>query len=199
MANVELIDMQPELAWYMRPYLIDFLIEIHSQYRLRPETLFLAINIVDRYVSKRIVYKKHYQLVGCAALWIASKFEDAKDRVPTVEDLCAVCCSAYDQSAFIQMEGHVLSTIGWLLGHPTAEAWLRIACCPGAEVAMEDTRTQHVARFIMEITLFHRAFVPIKPSDIAQACLLLARSICAPDGQMQRRVSSFKRLCLDGI
>lgn len=103
MANVELIDMQPELAWYMRPYLIDFLIEIHSQYRLRPETLFLAINIVDRYVSKRIVYKKHYQLVGCAALWIASKFEDAKDRVPTVEDLCAVCCSAYDQSAFIQV------------------------------------------------------------------------------------------------
>lgn len=103
MANVELIDLQPELKWYMRPYLIDFLIEIHSQYRLRPETLFLAINIVDRYVSKRIVYKKHYQLVGCAALWIASKFEDAKDRVPTVEDLCAVCCSAYDQSAFIQV------------------------------------------------------------------------------------------------
>lgn len=107
MASVELIDMQPELAWYMRPYLVDFLIEIHQQYRLRPETLFLALNIVDRYVSKRIVYKKHYQLVGCAALWIASKFEDAKDRVPTVEDLHAVCCSAYDQSAFIQVSSRL--------------------------------------------------------------------------------------------
>jgi len=109
MASVELIDMQPELQWYMRPYLVDFLIEIHQQYRLRPETLYLALNIVDRYVSKRIVYKKHYQLVGCAALWIASKFEDAKDRVPTVEDLCAVCCSAYDQSAFIQVRRISLS------------------------------------------------------------------------------------------
>lgn len=181
MASVELIDVQPELAWYMRPYLVDFLIEIHQQYRLRPETLYLAVNIVDRYVSKRIVYKKHYQLVGCAALWIASKFEDAKDRVPTVEDLCAVCCAAYDQSAFIQMEGHVLSTIGWCLGHPTAEAWLRLACCESPMTPMEDERTQHVARFVMEITLFHRAFVSIKPSDIAKACLMLARQMCATE------------------
>lgn len=87
------------------------------------------------------------------------------------------------------MEGHVLSTIGWLLGHPTAEAWLRVACCQGPDLPMEDTRTQHVARFIMEITLFHRAFVPIKPSDIAQACLLLARFICSPSGEYQRKVS----------
>lgn len=41
----------------MRPYLVDFLIEIHQQHRLRPETLYLALNIVDRYVSKRIVFK----------------------------------------------------------------------------------------------------------------------------------------------
>lgn len=86
------------------------------------------------------------------------------------------------------MEGHVLSTIGWLLGHPTAEAWLRVACCQAADQPMEDTRTQHVARFIMEITLFHRAFVPIKPSDIAQACLLLARFICSPDSQSLQKV-----------
>lgn len=105
-ASVELIDQQPELAWYMRPYLIDFLVEIHSQYRLRPETLYLAVNISDRYTSKRIVYKRHYQLVGCAALWIAAKFEDAKDRVPTVQDLCAMTCNAYDASAFIQVSFH---------------------------------------------------------------------------------------------
>lgn len=58
-ASVDLIDQQPELQWYMRPYLVDFLIEIHQQFRLRPETLYLALNIVDRYVSKRIVFKKH--------------------------------------------------------------------------------------------------------------------------------------------
>ncbi|KAK4048840.1 hypothetical protein OIO90_005648 [Microbotryomycetes sp. JL221] len=172
LASVELIDQQPELQWYMRAYVVDFLIEIHQQHRLRPETLYLALNIVDRYVSRRIVFKKHYQLVGCAALWIAAKFEDAKDRVPTVPELCQMCDGAYDESAFIQMEGHVLSTINWVVGHPTSEAWLRLACTTGP---VEDQRTQHVARFLMEITLFTRDYIPFKPSELAHASLLLAR------------------------
>lgn len=182
MANAELIDQQPELRWYMRSYLVDFLIEIHLQNRLRPETLYLALNIVDRYVSKRIVFKKHYQLVGCAALWIAAKFEEGKDRVPTLPELVEMCCNAYDEKAFIQMEGHVLATIHWVIGHPTAEAWLRLACTTGP---LEDSRTQHVSRFIMELTLFHREFISFNASDIASASLILARHMLGKS----RRVS----------
>ncbi len=44
-----------------------------------------------------------------------------------------MCCNAYDESAFAQMEGHVLSTIGWTLGHTTAESWLRIESVRGGE------------------------------------------------------------------
>ncbi|GAA6063702.1 hypothetical protein JCM10212_004429 [Sporobolomyces blumeae] len=174
MANADLIDQQPELRWYMRSYLVDFLIEIHLQNRLRPETLYLALNIVDRYVSKRIVFKKHYQLVGCAALWIAAKFEEGKDRVPTLPELVEMCCNAYDEKAFIQMEGHVLATIHWVIGHPTAEAWLRLACTTGP---LEDSRTQHISRFLMELTLFHREFISFNASDIAAAALVLARHL----------------------
>lgn len=187
LASAELMDMQPELQWYMRPFLVDFLIEIHQQFRLRPEVLYLAMNIVDRYVSKRVVYKKHYQLVGCAALWIAAKFEDAKDRVPTVRELADMCCKAYDETAFIQMEGHVLQTIGWTIGHPTAEAWMRMACMGNDK---EDTRTQHIARFLMEITLFHREFVGVKPSVLAAGSLMVARFICG----LHRHVSSMYQL-----
>lgn len=182
LASAELMDMQPELQWFMRPYLIDFLIEVHQQFRLRPEVLYLAMNIVDRYVSKRVVYKKHYQLVGCASLWIAAKFEDGKDKVPLVRELADMCCKAYDESAFIQMEGHVLSTIGWVTGHPSAEAWLRTYTM--GERA-EDVKVQHVARFLMEITLFHREFVGIQSSFIANGALMLARFIC----NKPRRVS----------
>jgi len=169
------MDQQPEIRWHMRPCLVDFLVEIHFTFRLRPETLYLTLNIVDRYVSRRIVYIKHYQLVGCAALWIAAKFEDAKERVPTVQDLAQICREIYEESAFIQMEGHVLSTIQWTLGHPTAEAWLRLMCC-GPNV--EDTKVQHVARFLMEITLFYREFIKYPPSTIALASLTLARYLC---------------------
>ena len=178
------MDMQPELQWFMRPYLIDFLIEVHQQFRLRPEVLYLAMNIVDRYVSKRVVYKKHYQLVGCAALWIAAKFEDAKDKVPLVKELAEMCCKAYDESAFIQMEGHVLTTITWTVGAPTAEAWLRILCQTSGT---EEPRVQNVARFLMELTLFHREFVGHPASHVAQAALVLARFICGKPKRFQLR------------
>lgn len=172
--NLELMNAQPELRWFMRPYLVDFIVEIHQTFRLRTETLYLAMNIVDRYVSKRIVFKRHYQLVGSAALLIAAKYEDAKDRVPTVADLCSMCCQAYDESAFIQMEGHILQTLSWQLGFPTPEAWLRQLCMQFTEEA----KTQSVARFLMEDTLFHRDFIGIAPSVLASASLILARYIC---------------------
>ncbi|KAK0198683.1 cyclin-like protein [Armillaria mellea] len=175
MSSTQSMDQQPEIRWHMRPCLVDFLVEVHFSFRLRPETLYLALNIVDRYVSRRIVYIKHYQLVGCAALWIAAKFEDAKDRVPTVQDLMQMCHDAYEESAFIQMEGHVLSTIQWTLGHPTAEAWLRLMCCGPC---LEEAKVQHVARFLMEITLFYREFVRFTPSSIALAALTLSRFLC---------------------
>jgi len=180
MPNIELMDVQPELRWYMRPFLVDFLIEIHQTFRLRPETLYLTMNIVDRYVSKRIVYKRHYQLIGCAALLIAAKYEDAKNHIPAVQDLSQTCCNAYDETAFTQMEGHVLSTIGWQLGFPTPEAWLRIACTQ----IREESKIQSVARFLMEATLFHKDFVGVNSSAIAGGSLMLARHIC---GEQTRR------------
>ncbi|KAH7924850.1 hypothetical protein BV22DRAFT_1012387 [Leucogyrophana mollusca] len=175
MSSTQSMDQQPEIRWHMRPCLVDFLVEIHFTFRLRPETLYLTLNIVDRYVARRIVYIKHYQLVGCAALWIAAKFEDAKERVPTVQELAQICRETYDESAFIQMEGHVLSTIQWTLGHPTAEAWLRLMCC---DPFVEEEKVQHVARFLMEITLFYREFIKYAPSSIALGALTLARFLC---------------------
>ncbi|MCO5598556.1 hypothetical protein L7F22_052653 [Adiantum nelumboides] len=199
-ACVDLMDAQPELRWYMRPYLVDFIVEIHQTFRLRSETLFLTMNIVDRYVSKRIVYKRHYQLVGCAALLIAAKFEDAKDKVPLVSELAQMCCNAYDESAFVQMEGHVLSTIGWTLGFPTPEAWLRLSCAMSKEDAEDealftvnsinlDSRTLNMARFLLEVTLFTRDFIGLTPSNLTAGCLLLAR-IIANNGQNKRALTS---------
>jgi len=192
MSSMQSMDQQPEIRWHMRPCLVDFLVEIHFTFRLRPETLYLTLNIIDRYVSRRIVYIKHYQLVGCAALWIAAKFEDAKERVPTVQDLVQICRDTYEESAFIQMEGHVLSTIQWTLGHPTAEAWLRLMCCGPC---MEEPKVQHVARFLMEITLFYREFVKYPPSSIALAALTLARFLCGK----ARRVWEETDECLEVV
>lgn len=170
---MESIDIQTEIQWFMRPYLLDFLIEAHTAFGLMPSTLFLAINLLDRYCSKRVVYKRHYQLVGCAALLIAAKYNDKKDRVPTVRELKSMCCSLYDDDMFVQMEWHVLQTLGWTVGHPTVDAFLQIAVLDEAY----DPEVEHMALYILEIALFHRDFVSKPSSELSRAALALSRCI----------------------
>jgi hypothetical protein len=171
--DANLIDMQREIQWFMRPYLIDFLIEAHAAFSLLPETLFLTVNLLDRYCSKRVVYKQHYQLVGCAALLIAAKYGDKKDRVPQINELNNMCCGLYDAGMFTQMEMHVLNTLEWNIGHPTVDFFTQLI------VAEErDTKeVEHMAAYICEIALYHRDFVSTKPSIMARASLALARAI----------------------
>lgn len=175
MASSDMMDLQPELEWYMRPFLLDFLIEVHAGFRLQPTTLHLAINIIDRYTSKRVVFKKHYQLLGCTALWIAAKYEEAKDKVPLVKELRAMCCDSYREQMFLQMEGHVLKTLEWNIGVATTDAFLQVSL---TEPALDDTsKTLHLARMFSEIALFHKDFIAFRPQLIASGSLTLARQV----------------------
>ncbi|KAF2643481.1 G1/S-specific cyclin CLN2 [Massarina eburnea CBS 473.64] len=171
--DVNSIDIQTEIQWFMRPYLLDFLVEAHAAFQLLPETLFLAVNLLDRYCSRRVVYKRHYQLVGCAALLIAAKYGDKKDRVPTVRELKSMCCSLYDDEMFTQMEWHVLQTLNWIIGHPSIDGFLQLALSE----ARYDAEVEHMSLYIAEIALFHKEFVSTKPSVLAKSALALARCI----------------------
>lgn len=157
----------------MRPYLLDFLIEAHTFFQLLPETLFLAVNLLDRYCSRRVVYKRHYQLVGCASLLIAAKYGDRKERVPTIRELKSMCCSLYDEEMFTQMEWHVLNTLDWTIGAPTVDGFLQIFM----QEDYDDVDVQHMAWYLAEIALYHKDFVSVKPSVMARASLALARGI----------------------
>lgn len=180
----------------MRPYLLDFLIEAHTAFQLLPATLFLTVNLLDRYCSKRVVYKRHYQLVGCAALLIAAKYGDKKDRVPTIKELKSMCCSLYDDDMFIQMEWHVLQTLGWTVGHPTVDSFLQIAVLD----TPHDPEVEHLALYILEISLFHREFVSKASADLARASLALARCILnRPQPRHTEWASQYDSMTLVGL
>jgi hypothetical protein len=174
MPDVSSIDIQHEIQWYMRPYLLDFLVEAHGAFQLLPETLYLTINLLDRYCSRRVVYKRHYQLVGCAALLIAAKYGDKKDRVPTFRELRSMCCQLYEEEMFMQMEWHVLQTLDYVLGHPTADSFLQIAL---TETSHNDAELQHMTWYICENALYHKEFVAIRSSVLARSALALASCI----------------------
>lgn len=67
---------QPDINAKMRSILVDWLIEVHRKFELMPETLYLTLNIVDRFLSMKAVSRKELQLVGISSMLIASKYEE---------------------------------------------------------------------------------------------------------------------------
>lgn len=63
------------LSRWMRALLIDWMVEVQESFELNHETLYLAIKLVDLYLTKVTVGKETLQLLGAASLFIASKFD----------------------------------------------------------------------------------------------------------------------------
>ena len=71
MSSVQLQNKHDPINEKMRYILIDWLLKVHEKFKLLPETLYLTINIIDRYLSKEVISRKILQLVGVTALHIA--------------------------------------------------------------------------------------------------------------------------------
>lgn len=70
------MDSQPELNFKMRAILVDWLIDVHMTFNLMPESLYLTVNIMDRYLSMEAISRKQLQLVGISSMLIACKYEE---------------------------------------------------------------------------------------------------------------------------
>jgi cyclin B len=86
----------------MRAILIDWLIEVHLKFKLLPETLFLTINLIDRYLEKQAIPRTKLQLVGVTAMLISSKYEEI--YAPEVRDFVYITDKAYTKEEILAME-----------------------------------------------------------------------------------------------
>lgn len=65
------------------------------------ETLYLTVNLIDRFLALQPVVRKKLQLVGVTAMLLASKYEEVS--VPVVEDLVLISDRAYSRQEVLQM------------------------------------------------------------------------------------------------
>ncbi|GJM94940.1 hypothetical protein PR202_ga11627 [Eleusine coracana subsp. coracana] len=84
---------QIDMSTSMRAVLIDWIVEVIEEYRLVPETLYLTVNYIDRYLSVKAISRHRLQLVGIACLLIAAKYEEI--CAPQVEELCYLTDDSY--------------------------------------------------------------------------------------------------------
>ena len=108
----------------MRTILLDWLIDVHSKFKLVDETLFLTINIIDRYLSKQSINKKYFQLLGITAMFIASKYEDIYP--PEIKEFIFMTDNAYTPEELIKLESDILDKIEFNMTYPTSLRFLEI-------------------------------------------------------------------------
>ena len=89
----EYMESQPHINQKMRSILVDWLIEVHLKFKLVPETLYLTVNLIDRYLERAEVSRAKLQLVGVSCLLVASKYEEIYP--PELRDLVYICDRAY--------------------------------------------------------------------------------------------------------
>lgn len=156
------------LSRWMRALLVDWMVEVQESFELNHETLYLAVKLVDLYLTKVTVGKETLQLLGAASLFIASKFDE---RIPPmVEDFLYICDGAYTQRELIRMEANVLRVVNFDLGIPLSYRFLRrYARC--TKVSMP---TLTLARYILEYSLMDYSMITFSDSKVAAAALLLA-------------------------
>lgn len=109
---------QSDINGKMREILVDWLHEVHYRFKLLPETMFLTINYVDRFLSVSQINRNRLQLVGCAAMLLASKYEEI--YCPEINDFVVISDSAYSRQEMISMEGEMLRTLEFNMTVPSS-------------------------------------------------------------------------------
>ncbi|XP_031114207.1 G2/mitotic-specific cyclin S13-7-like [Ipomoea triloba] len=163
------MDSQPEINVKMRAILVDWLIEVHYKFELTSETLYLTINIIDRYLAARTTSKRELQLVGISAMLIASKYEEI--WAPEVNDFVCISDRAYNHQQVLEMEKRILGELEWYLTVPTPYVFLvRFIKAAEADPAMEN-----MVYFLAELAMMNYATMVYCPSMIAASAVYAAR------------------------
>lgn len=116
------IETQVNITKSMRSVLIDWMVEIQENFELNQETLYLGVKLVDIYLSNKIVSRNNLQLVGGAAMFVASKYDESDS--PSIADFLYICDGAYDQRDLIEMEINLLKVCNFDLGIPVSYTFL---------------------------------------------------------------------------
>lgn len=114
---------QQSISAKMRGILTDWMIDVGSTFTLLSETVFLAVRLMDMFLSKKQVSRERMQLVGVAALVIASKFEEV--RSPIIEDWIWISDEAFTRDQILRMETIMLGVLNYNVGTPTPLHFLR--------------------------------------------------------------------------
>jgi len=162
---------QKNITEKMRAILVDWLVEVHRMFKLLPETLFLSVAMIDRYLSLKQISQDMLQLVGITSMLIASKYEEI--YAPECNDFVYISDGAYTKQQILNMEQTILNTLNFNITHPSALHFLRRYSKAGGS----DYTLHTVCKYLIELVLIDVKFLKYLPSQLGAASVYLGRAM----------------------
>ncbi|KIZ00471.1 Cyclin-B1-4 [Monoraphidium neglectum] len=135
-----------------------------------PETLFLAVSLIDRYLAVAQVARKNLQLVGVTAMLLAAKYEEI--WAPEVRDFVYISDKAYDRKQILAMERSMLAALDYQLTMPTSYQYLA-RLLKAAGVHYEKPLALFVA-YCAELCLVDYSCLRFSSTEVAAAIMYVA-------------------------
>ncbi|KAL5075687.1 hypothetical protein RYX36_014671 [Vicia faba] len=170
---------QTDINAGMRAILIDWLVEVAEESRLLPDTLFLAVNYLDRYLSGKAMNRQRLQLLGVSCMMIAAKYEEICS--PKVEEFVYTTDNTYSKEQVLEMESSVLNFLKFEMTAPTTRCFLRrfiTVAQQTCEVPL--MQLEYLADYLAELSLIEYDMLKYTPSLIAASATFLAKYILLP-------------------
>ncbi|KAG7473091.1 cyclin-I [Solea senegalensis] len=109
---------------------VRWLTEIHSKLQLYPETLVLAVSILDRFLTPIKARPKYLRCIAIACFFLGAKTCEEDECVPSLKELVASSSCGCSPSEILRMERIILDKLNWDLHTATALDFLHIVCRP---------------------------------------------------------------------
>ncbi|KAG8755668.1 G2/mitotic-specific cyclin [Serendipita sp. 396] len=169
MPNAKFMDYQKALKPHMRGILGEWIIGIHRAYRMVPETLFICMNLIDRFLSIRAISLEKVQLVGVVCLLLASKYEEIS--APSISTMLNFSSKSSSVEEIKEAEKYVLKSLKYNLSYTSPITFLRRV----SKADNFDVESRTLAKYLVEIYCVEYELIQFTPSCIAAAAMWLAR------------------------
>lgn len=162
---------QAEIGSEQRTIVLNWLVDLHGRFHLLPETLFLAVNILDRFSTLRSVSLSRYQLLAAVSLFIAAKYEEI--HVPTVSQMVSFSNGEFDRATFMSAELFVCNVLNFEFGSPGPMSFLR----RGSKADGYESNIRTLAKYFLEVAMMDWRLIGAPSSWIAAGAQYLSRQL----------------------
>ena len=163
------ISRQPYLNEKMRYILLDWIISVFKIGNNYMEVLFLCGMLIDKFIERKTIIRKKFQLIGMTALRLAYKYEENYDF--TVDNCVYYCDDAYSREECLQMEKTILEVLDYSLTFPTSYTFLNIYLDHDAS---NDSTKKLATALLIKILPEYKMLI-FKPSIVASSVLYFCK------------------------